>query len=62
MRWAGHTEYMGVKQNAYRILFLWKNQKESNHYKKPGECGRKILKWIFEKYAAMVWTGLSGSG
>jgi hypothetical protein len=44
MRWAGHAACMGEKRNAYRVLFLWKNQKESDHYKNPEECGRIILK------------------
>jgi hypothetical protein len=37
------------KGDMYTGFILWKNQKESDHYKNPGECGWIIIKWIFEK-------------
>jgi hypothetical protein len=40
------------------IGFLWKIQKEGDHWEDVDIGGRIILKWILEKSDGVVWTGL----
>jgi hypothetical protein len=35
----------GEKSNAYRV-FLWKSQKDRDHYEDRDVVGRIILRWI----------------
>jgi len=46
----GGEEYRG---------FWWENLKERDHLGEPGEDGRIILRWIFNKWNVGVWTGSS---
>jgi hypothetical protein len=41
-------------RRAYRVW--WENLREGDYLKDPGIDGRKILKWIFEKWEG-AWTG-----
>jgi hypothetical protein len=53
----GHVARMG-RGEAY-TGFWWGNLKERDHLGNPGVDGRIILRWIFRKWDAGVWNGLS---
>jgi hypothetical protein len=38
-------------------VFLWEKLTEGVHLEDPGVDGRIILKWIFEKWNGVAWTG-----
>jgi len=57
MRWAGHVARMG-RVEAYTGFWL-RNLRERDHMEDPGIDGSKILRWIFRKWDAEVWTGSS---
>jgi hypothetical protein len=40
-------------------VFWWGNLRERDHWGDPGVVGRMIIKRIFSKLDAEVWTGLS---
>jgi len=39
--------------------FWWGNLRERDHWGEPGADGTIILRWIFRKWDAGVWTGSS---
>jgi len=39
--------------------FWWGNLRERDHWGDPGADGTIILRWIFRKWGAGVWTGSS---
>jgi hypothetical protein len=47
IKWAGPVARMGVKRNAYRIL--WESQKETAHYEDQDIDGWTISKWILKR-------------
>ena len=53
-RWAGHLACMGLGQPC--TGFWCGNLREKNHWADPGVDGRIILRWIFRKWDAGVWT------
>ena len=55
MRWAGHVARVG-RVEVYTGFWLRK-LRERNHMEDPGIYGSKILRWIFRKWDAGVWTG-----
>jgi hypothetical protein len=57
MRCAGHVARMGEGRGVYRVLVGKPEGK--NHWGDPGVDGWMILRWIFRKWDAGVWTGLS---
>ena len=57
MRWVGHVARMGGGE-AY-TGFRWGNMKKRDHLGAPGVKGRIIIRWIFRKWVAGVWTGSS---
>ena len=44
-----------MRGEAYTRLW-WGNVRERDHLGDPGVDGRKILRWIFKKWDAGVWT------
>ena len=54
MRWVGHIARMG-RGELYKG-FWWGNLRERDHLGNPGVDGRIILRWIFRKWDAGVWT------
>jgi len=56
-RWAGHVARMGERRDAYRVLVG--KPEERDHLEDPGVDGRIILRRIFRKWDAGVWTGSS---
>jgi hypothetical protein len=46
---------MGERRSVYRVLVG--NLRERDHLGDPGVDGR-IIRWIFRKWDAGVWTGL----
>jgi hypothetical protein len=57
MRWAGYLARMGWGE-VY-TGFWWGNLRKRDNSEDPGVDGRIILRWIFRKWDAGVWTGLS---
>ena len=54
MRWVGHIARIG-RGELYKG-FWWGNLRERDHLGNPGVDGRIILRWIFRKWDAGVWT------
>jgi len=54
VRWENMWRVWG-RGEAY-IGFWWGNLRERDHWGDPGADGRIILRWIFRKWDAEVWT------
>jgi hypothetical protein len=37
--------------------FWWGNLRDEGHFEDPGIDGSIILKWMFEKWNVVAWTG-----
>jgi hypothetical protein len=41
-----------------RIGYWWESQRERDHYEDQDVGGWMILRWIFEGWDGVMWTGL----
>ena len=57
MRWAGYVAYMGERRGIYRILVG--KPRGGGSLGRARHKGRLILRWVFCKWDAGVWTGSS---
>jgi len=57
MRWAGHVALMGERRGKYRVLV--RKPEGMRPLGRPRHSWRIILRWIFRKWVAGVWSGLS---
>ena len=58
MRWAGHEAFLGEKRGVYRVL-VGKPKGNRPLGRPTRRWERIILRWIFRKLDAEVWTGSS---
>jgi len=58
MRRAGYVAHMGEERG--RIMSLWGNRKERDHWEDLGVGGWIILRWISRRWDVGIWTGLGG--
>jgi hypothetical protein len=54
LRWAGHITRVGKRRSAYKVLVG--KREGRNRLEDQGVDGRKILKWILEKWNGGTWT------
>jgi hypothetical protein len=57
MRWAGHVGRIGKK--ILHIGYLWKSQKERDHWEDQDVGGWTILKWILERWDGVGWIDMA---
>jgi hypothetical protein len=50
-------EKIHLNPEIINIYEWWESQKERGHWEDQNVGGRRILKWILERYDGMVWIG-----
>jgi hypothetical protein len=56
IRWVGHVARVGTG-DVHRGVW-WGYLRGRNHLEVLGIIGRRVIKWIFEKWDGKSWTGL----